>query len=50
LVTDNWKPRRISAAATRDPIAWNVDGAKPEIPAIRLAATARPVSLCALNE
>ena len=40
----------LSAAATRAPIAWKVVGAKPAIPASRLAATARPVSLCAWKE
>ena len=46
----SWKPRRISAAATREPMAWNVAGAKPAMPASRLAATARPVSLWAWKE
>ena len=33
-----WKSRRASSAATRAPIAWKVVGAKPAIPASRLAA------------
>jgi hypothetical protein len=36
-------------AATREPSAWNVVGANPAMSASRSAATAMPVSRCALN-